>query len=284
MRALKNRVRARLSRWRIRFVRAFRSYGPSELVAALSRAGVTPGDTIMVHSAFDLQHGFRGTISNVIDALLEAVGPEGNVLMVSMPYRSSSLEYLRKERCFEVLRTPSAMGLVSEFFRRRPGVVRSLHPTHPVLAYGPRAAWFVEGHEDCLYGCGPGSPFEKLAQVGGKLVFFNVDLKTMTFFHYLEHLLSPRFPFKLYTDEPLDVPVVDHAGQRRTLRAYVYPADAVRRRRPARLHGWLRERGLVHEQRVGASRLQVVGARETVALVEEMAGRGEYFHDMTEAG
>jgi len=280
---MRNRLRAWLRRSEIRFVRAFRSYGPRELVAALRNLGVSPGDTIMVHSAFERRYGFEGSIGDAIDALVEAVGTQGNVLMVSMPYRGSCLEYLQKGGRFDVRRTPSAMGLVSEFFRRRPGVVRSLHPTHPVLAFGPRAGWFVEDHERCLYGCGPGSPFEKLAQVGGKLVFFNVDLNTMTFFHYLEHLVSPRLPFRLYSDEPLEVGVVDQAGLPRTVRAFVYPIESIRRRRSHRLHGWLRERGLLREKRLGASRLMLVEARQTVALVEEMMARGEYFYDLTAA-
>ena len=64
---------------------------------------------------------------------------------------------------------PSRMGILSEMFRRQKDTRRSLNPAHPVLAAGPLASWFVEGHEECAYSCGPGSPFEKLIEKDAKL-------------------------------------------------------------------------------------------------------------------
>ena len=84
--------------------------------------------------------------------------------MPSLPYGGSTYKYLKETRVFDVNRTVSQMGLIPEIFRRQEYVVRSLHPTHPVVAFGALANWFVQGHENCLYGCGPGSPFEKLAE------------------------------------------------------------------------------------------------------------------------
>ena len=80
------------------------------------------------------------------------------------------------------------MGLVSEYFRRRPDVVRSLHPTHPILVHGPDAEAIVAAHPACLYPCGPDTPFDRLLALDGKVVFFNVEFAVFTFFHYLEHL------------------------------------------------------------------------------------------------
>jgi len=277
-RALKNKLRS----WRRRiervWVRAFFSYGPDELIATLRRMGVQPGDTLMVHSAFEFRHGFLGTTDELIEALLAAIGPQGNLLMVSLPYRSSTLEYLSKGKPFDVRRTPSAMGLVSEFFRRRPGVLRSLHPTHPMLACGPRAGWFITGHEHCEYPCGPGTPFEKALQASGKALFFNVGLPYLTFFHYLEHMVRDRSGVRLYTEMPIEASAIDAQGERRVVRTYVYTPEAIRSRRFPILEGWLRSRGLVRETRVGATRLILVELREIVNTVEEMAGRGEYFY------
>ena len=75
-------------------MRRFFSYGSEELVEALRRVGVATGDSIMLHSAFEPHHGFRGSAEEAIDAFLEALGPQGNLLMVSLPYMRSSLYYL----------------------------------------------------------------------------------------------------------------------------------------------------------------------------------------------
>ena len=276
------RLKAKLLQAQGWFVRAFLSYDEQELLAGLRAIGVRPSDSVMLHSAFNGAHGFRGSIEQLTNVFIDAVGPQGHLLMVSLPYRSSSFTYLSKLKVFDVRKTPSLMGLVSEMFRRRPEVKRSLHPTHPVLVRGPRAEWFTEDHPNCVYPCGPGSPFERLVAVDGKVVFFNVPFATYTLFHYLEHLVSPQLPFPLYTDEAFDVPVLDLDGRPRTVTTYVFAPEAVRRRRFAVLETALRRRGLIQERRVGASLIQVVRANDTVDCVMEMARRGEFFYDMSD--
>ncbi len=116
----------------------------------------------MLHSTFELSGGFCANIDALIDTFVRAVGESGNLLMVSLPYRSSSYEYLGRLPYFYARQTSSQMALISAVFRRREGVLRDLHPTHPVLACGSKAELIVSDHEKCAFGCGPGTPFEKL--------------------------------------------------------------------------------------------------------------------------
>lgn len=276
-------LKARLLRARAWFVRAFLSYGDVQLLAALRALGVRSGDSVMLHSAFGDAHGFRGSIEQLTNVFMEAVGPEGHLLMVSLPYRSSSFDYLSKMKVFDVRRTPSMMGLVSELFRRRPDVMRSLHPTHPVLVHGARAQWFIEEHPQCRYPCGPGSPFDRLAAVDGQVVFFNVEFDNYTFFHHLEHLVSPLLPFALYTAEPFEAKVIDRDGRPRTVTTYPFAPAAIARRRFEVLENALRRRGLIREQRLGNSRLLAVRVRDTIECVMEMSRRGEFFYDLSDA-
>jgi aminoglycoside 3-N-acetyltransferase len=265
------------------WVSAFRSFGPAELTAAARKAGIARGDAVMLHSAFAPEHGFTGSSADAIDAFLSAVGPTGDLLMVSLPYRTSTRDYLERQPCFDVRRTPSAMGLMSEYFRRRPDVNRSLSPTHPVLALGPRSGWFVARHEDCVHPCGPDTPFARLLEADAQFAFFNVGFECLTFFHHLEHRVHQRLPFPLYTEAPYDVAVIDQAGQSRRVRTYAFGAEAMRRRRFAEFEGWVRARGLIREVRVGASRLQVARAREIANAVDDMAARGVFFYAMDES-
>lgn len=276
----KAKLRALYRQARRTFVRWFLSYDADALERALRRVGVRPGDSVMLHSAFEDHHGFRGTSEDAIDAFLRALGPDGNLLMVSMPYRSSSIEYLEKGRTFDVRRTPSAMGLVSEMFRRRPGVLRSLHPTHPVLACGPRAREFVEGHEDCLYPCGPGTPFDRLLQAGGKVVFFNVGVWNFTFFHWLEHRVATELGLPLYAVPPFEVPVVAADGSRRVVRTHVFSRPAIRRRRYQVLVDRLHADRVVRRTRVGATRVLAVDLRDVTECVDRMLRDGVTFYEM----
>lgn len=281
-RSFKLGLKAKLLEARRVFVRAFLSYDAEQLTACLRSLGVRPGDSVMLHSAFGAHFGFRGTIEELTTVFLNAVGPDGNLLMVSLPYRSSALEYLGKLKQFDVRNTPSMMGLVSELFRRRPDVLRSVHPTHPVLAHGPKANWFVDEHTSCEFPCGPGSPFDRLAAADGKAVFFNVPFATFTFFHYLEHLVSPDLPFPLYTEKPFSVPVIDEVGKARTVTTYVFSTEAISRRRFPVLENELRRHKLIQERRVGNSRIEVVKIGDVVDCVEDMRRGGQYFYDLTD--
>ncbi|MCW5632253.1 MAG: AAC(3) family N-acetyltransferase [Rubrivivax sp.] len=277
---LKAALKARLKQLRIAAVGALRSYGGVQLLQALRRLGVRDGDVVMLHSAFSREHGFRGSAGELIDLFLEAVGPSGHLLMVSMPYRNASLDWLQSGRSLDVRRTPSMMGLVSESFRRRAGVLRSVHPTHPVLAHGPRAESFIAGHADCVHPCGPGTPFDAVARADGVAVFYNVPLETFTFFHHLEHLVHADLPFPLYTPAAFDAPVIDAEGVHRTVRTYAFDRQAIARRRPERLFAALRQQGNVRTQVVGASTLMAIRVRDAIECTRQMRARGEYFYAM----
>jgi aminoglycoside 3-N-acetyltransferase len=280
-RAQKLWLKARLNAARVLWVRSFRSYDAARLQLALRELGIRAGDAVMLHSSFSAQHGFKGSIDDLTRAWLDAVGPGGHLLMVSLPYRTSSYQYLGKLKQFDVQKTPSMMGMVSELFRRRAGVVRSLNPAHPILAFGPRAEAFIAGHEDCVHSCGPGTPFDRLVEADGVVAFFNAEFGTLTFFHYLEHMVHKALPVRLYTETPFVSRVVDRQGEARTVTTYPFSPEIIPRRRFEVLEDTLRERGLVKTVRLGNTTLEAVRVREVVDCVREMASRGVYFYDLS---
>jgi aminoglycoside 3-N-acetyltransferase len=153
-----------------------------------------------------------------------------------------------------------------------------LHPSNPVLAFGPRAEWIVAGHEQCLQPCGPGSPFEKIWQLNAKVLFYDASIFTQTFFHYLEDMVEPRLDFPLFRPELMEATVIDAAGNSRVLRTRVYSEEAIRRRRPAVMTDELDRRGLIRRARVGNSRLLLLYTGDVVNVVRDLAERGIYFY------
>jgi aminoglycoside 3-N-acetyltransferase len=273
---LRKALKTRLKSFKAWYASTFRSYDRTELLRALRALGVRPGDTVMLHSAWSREHGFRGTPGE----LVEAVGPAGHLLMVTLPYRNAALDWLESGRRFDVRKTPSMMGIVSEVFRRRDGVQRSLHPTHPIAVFGPDAARFIDAHPRCVYPCGPDTPFDEVAKADGRVVFLNVPIDTFTFFHYLEHLVRETLPFALYTETVYAAPVVDAEGREHTVHTHAFAREAIRRRRPERLYDALFARGLVAEQRVGATRLLSVKVRDTIELTRALQRDGGLFYEL----
>jgi len=108
--------------------------------AALEAVGVPRGGVLMVHSSLSEFGYVEGGPETVIDALLEALGPEGTLAMPTLSFSwVGRMPYDRQ-------RTPSRVGAITEAFRRRPGVVRSPHPTHSIAAHGPKAEEIVSLH------------------------------------------------------------------------------------------------------------------------------------------
>jgi aminoglycoside 3-N-acetyltransferase len=262
------------------FVRRFRAYGPDELVAQLRAMGVVEGDSLLLHSAFGSALGFQGSPSALLDAFRRSIGPTGNLLMMSMSYMSSTRDYLLTDPVFDVRATVSRMGLVSETFRRQPGVLRSLHPTHSVLASGPKAAWIVEGHDACPYPCGAGTPFEKLLALDGKVLFFGVTEFHFTFHHYLEDMLRERLPFALYETDPYSARVVGWDGAARSVPVYAFTSEAIRRRRVKVLFDAMSARGQMRRGRIGNTSLVLLRTADSVACTHELARDGIFFYEL----
>ena len=254
------------------------SYAPDDLKKVLHHIGISSGDTVMVHSSFNFFNGFRGKPHDFIQCLIDIIGEEGNILMPSMPYNISTLHYLQKDPVFNVNRTMSKMGIISEVFRRKKGVMRSLSPTHPVLAYGKDASRIVANHEKCLYPCGEGSPFHKFRLLNGKVLFFDAPFRSFTFIHYIEDLIKARMSFPMYHEKPFAARVIDHQGNEYKVPAYVFGEQAFTTRNPGVLEKELIRRNLLRKERIGNTALMLVAAEDAVRCTYEMLDKGLGFY------
>ncbi|HIJ83340.1 MAG TPA: AAC(3) family N-acetyltransferase, partial [Magnetococcales bacterium] len=159
---LKQKFKLQYRKLRLQAIRRFQSFGVGELADFLARLGVGSGRVVMVHCSWDGFEGFSGTPRDLIEILQRAVGREGTLLMPTLPFTGLARDWAESGQVFDVRRTPSQMGLVTELFRRSRGVVRSLHPTHPVAAWGALAETMTRDHYRCQTPCGAGSPYARM--------------------------------------------------------------------------------------------------------------------------
>ncbi len=274
------RLKQTVNKYKFNYIKKFHAYDKEKLKKALKEVGIARGDTLMVHSAYSRFSGFTGSPVDIIEALIEVVGEQGNVLMVSMPYRSSTAAYLKNNPVFDVQKTPSQMGIISEVFRKRRDVARSANPSHPLLVWGNQQADLINDHENCLYPCGPGSPFEKLHQLKGKILFFDVPFNTFTFIHYIEHLIKDDLPFNLYSDKPVCAKVNDKAGQVVDTNLFVFSEKAVKFRDPSILKKELEKNKLLKKTTIGKTTLMLVESGSVVECVNAFVAGGKTFYRM----
>jgi len=261
---------------RRRIKRALFHFGPAELRDTLARLGLAEGMSVVVHSSYARLGAFEGRATDLIAILHAAVGGSGTIMMPTLPFTGSAVEYARTSPVFSVTRTPSAMGLLTEVFRRMPGVIRSVHPTHSVAVKGPMSQELIRSHPLAETPCGPGSPFAKLLEVDGWILLLGVGIRSMTFFHSIEALLEPQMPFSPFTAERYTLPCeVD--GQLVSVGPMrLYDPAVGARRRPEMLEAPLRQRGQWRAARVGNVDLTLLRAREVYAAAEALARQGIY--------
>src|SRR5450759_4325859 len=109
----------------------------ADIVNGLRDVGLQLGDRVLVHSSLAALGDVDGGADTVIDALIEAVGTDG---LVVVPTFACQPPFDRKTSA-----TP--LGAVADRLWRRPNAFRSLHPTHSVAAIGHGAEELVRDHE-----------------------------------------------------------------------------------------------------------------------------------------
>lgn len=218
-----NRERAHIAkRAAIDIGRSFARWGypidPAEIRAGLSNTiGIERGDIVLVHSSVSNLYraapkppsvpilGPVDYANRVLDILLDLVGPDGTLLMPTDSIKNYTA-FSHRRQVFDYETMPSRRGLVTELFRKRPGVMRSVHPYYNLSAIGPRAKELLEDHHRSQpYTMDEYSPWYKLTMMGGKVLFLGVDYEINSLIHLVEYLHPREFPRPLFYDKPYPV-------------------------------------------------------------------------------
>jgi aminoglycoside N3'-acetyltransferase len=226
-----------------------------EVADQLRALDVAPGGVLVVHTSFRAVRPVEGGPAGVIRALRAAVGPEGTLVMPS--WTGSD------EEPFDPRTTPASpdLGIVADTFWRMPGVARSEHP-FAFAAAGPEAESITAGplplpphvHD---------SPIGRVYDRDGQVLLLGVGHDANTTLHLAELLAGvpygvPKHITVRRDGRPVRVPYRenDHCCLRFGL------AD-----------GWLRERGLQAEGRVGNADARLVRSRDVVRVALEYLER-----------
>ena len=156
-------------------------YTKDDLMRGLKEMNIDPRGTLLVHSSMKAIGPVEGGADAVLDALSEYM-KDGLLVLPTHTWAT-----VKDERnVFDVLREPSCVGILPELFRKRPGVVRSLHPTHSVAALGREAEDYVSGEEYARTPCARRGCWGKLYDRGASILFLGCRLTSNTFLHGVE--------------------------------------------------------------------------------------------------
>ncbi len=174
----------------------------------LDSLGITKGDVVLLHSdmsiltrlssplEMQLQPDRRNyLLTEFHSALSDAVGENGTICILG-----SFTDYARFDKPFVIEESlpDKDLGAYNRFLIHQPGIYRSLNPIVGIIAKGKHAPQICE-HKSA-FGYGPESPWAKMAELDGKMIFWGVGLGFMTFVHHVEQICGvPHAYNKLYS-------------------------------------------------------------------------------------
>src|SRR5262249_12167014 len=180
------------------------------------------GDLVYVHSGMDgLNLDFP--FYRLLFLIQEVIGITGTVVLPTYPnHRISSYEWLKQGNVFDVRRTPSYTGILTEFARRQRKAIRSLHPTKSVCAIGPAARELTATHHLSPYPYDTNSPYYKLIAGGGKIVGLGATTNYISFAYCVDDAFKEQFPVLVYHKQVFEAPCINYEGKRVTVKTYAH--------------------------------------------------------------
>ena len=230
-----------------------------ELVKALQKVGLAAGDSVIVHSAYRRLRPVEGGPATVIRALLEVLGPHGNLALPTFNY---SIE--PPATCFDPARTPGLTGIIPEIGRAWPGAIRSIHPTHSVAVLGPQAEELTRDHGR-FRSVGIGSPLDRLAKREGKVLLIGVGHVSNSMVHIGEEYAGvPKAPWAIglpvYQVRLPDGRLVPYQSDTSSSCSTAFGA----------VEFALRSKGQIRDLRLGVAKFQLMRAQDVIDNVVEM--------------
>jgi len=256
------------------------TFGADGIRDELGRRLASNTEIVMVHSSLGgLQPMYTDEIKGLLDALIEVTGPDRTLVMPAFFFGGRELDPIRHYRerpVFDVRHQPSEAGLLTELFRRRKGVRRSIHPVVSVTALGPQADELVAGHHLAKTSFGEGTPYALMAERQTAIVGIGAEyFRSLTQVHAAEDLLGDRYPLRV-RPKTLPIKLMGFDGASHD---YELPfSESIMGRRIERLEHLLDPEELV-EWRFHGVPLFVTSAERVTDVLIEAALRGETIYD-----
>lgn len=173
------------------------NYNKQQLKDQLESMGLKGDETILIHSSMKAIGAVDGGADTVLDAWMEYF-KDGLLLLPTHTWKTVNAD----NQVYNPYTTPSCVGLLTNMFMKRDGVIRSLHPTHSMSGYGKNAAEYLAGEEYNNTPCTPGGCYDRLKEVGGKVLLVGVGHERNTYIHSVEEVLN--VPNRL-SDMPMEL-------------------------------------------------------------------------------
>ena len=150
------------------------------------------GNHVVVQTRLASLGHLEGGPAILCEALIEAVGPSGTLMMPTFTHTETVRESSANRNPAAPSHRPipyhadlpvsPEVGIVAEMFRHMGGVLRSNHPTHSFAAWGRQAREVLSTQRDN----NPLGPLKKLNVMQGQVLLLGTTLQSATIIHLAE--------------------------------------------------------------------------------------------------
>ena len=166
--------------------------------------GICAGDTVLMHSSMKAL-GTDKTPESFLLELMHILTDKGTLLLPALTYESVTKEH----PYFSASESEPCIGILPKTFLKMDGVIRSMHPTHSVCAWGASAETMTGKHQHDNTPVGPNSPFMLLPEYNGKILFVGDILHSCTFMHGVEEIVDAPY---VMNNDMTEYTLTDSAG------------------------------------------------------------------------
>lgn len=244
---------------------------------AINELPLKKDGVLFIHSGADWFRNVEGGSFKVLQMMLELM-ESGTVVMPSFPFDGMMSDYVETQT-FDVVKSPSKMGLVTELFRRTDGVRRSLHPSHSICAKGSDAKYLLNDHQNCIHPFESKSPFGRVIELRGQILLIGVGLEVLTHVHTCEDKLGAEFPLKVYERKIRDVTVIDHEQNPIKLQTYVHDKRVSIRKNINKIEQELMKKGILFIKSTMGVDIRLIDAYSLEEFLIEKAKSGYTIYD-----
>ena len=202
---------------------------------------------LIVHSSLASLGTFEGGPERYCLELEKAIGPKGTLMMPAFNFYNMS----DTNGVFDWKNTKAKVGVVPECFRKMPGVVRSLDPTHSVSVWGRDQIQLVEHHHQ-VPAMHQKSPIGLLEEAGGYCLMIGC-YTAVTFRHIVETSNGVKCCGQRFEEYPAILP----DGRQVKLRAWAWMNGTCPAVKHDKIYGWLKKNGKLSEVILGNCHLRL---------------------------
>jgi aminoglycoside N3'-acetyltransferase len=195
----------------------------------LNNIGIKKGDSIFIMCSVNniyKKTGHNLPVNIMLNAILEVVGKKGTVMALSFSHNREKI--LSGKEIFNIRKTNTTSGILSELIRRKSGSVRSMHPIFSAVAYGYKAKVYCSEHHKSFYPFDRRSPYYKIMQDSGKYLGIGCGIEAYTPAHMIDDYFKDFKDYPVRYENFLRKCFVINSNNKKNVHKYYYRSNKVK--------------------------------------------------------